>query len=276
MSATELVRAARVKGGIGPNKPTRKVLAVALLPVALIATWWFLSAGTQNFFFPALEDILAVFHPTWFTGALETEVLPSVWRLLGGYLVALAIGVSLGALLGSSPVLRALTEPVLEFLRAIPPTVIIPILILFLGIGAEMRIVVIAIGALWPILLNTIEGVRAIDEVLRDTARVYRLTPVMRVTTLILRGASPQIITGARQGLSIAIILMVISEMFAAQDGLGFTIVRFQKSYSMPEMWSGILLLGMLGFALALIFKFFESLSLKWYFGLRQSQRGGN
>jgi ABC-type nitrate/sulfonate/bicarbonate transport system permease component len=276
MSAAELVRVARVKRETGAGKKMRKMLSVVLLPIVLIAIWWFLSAGSQNFFFPPLADIVAVFHPTWFTGALETEVLPSVWRLLGGYLVAVVIGVGLGALLGSSPVLRALTEPVLEFLRAIPPTVMIPLLVLFLGIGAEMRIVVIAIGALWPILLNTTEGVRAIDEVLRDTAKVYRLTPMMRFTTLIMRGASPQIITGARQGLSIAIILMVISEMFAAQDGLGFTIIRFQKSFSMPEMWSGVLLLGVLGIIFALIFKLFESLSLKWYFGLRQSQRGGN
>lgn len=276
MTATELVRTARVKRDTGAGKKARKILAVTLLPVVLIATWWFASSGSENFFFPPLDSIVAAFQPTWFTGAIQSEVLPSVWRLLGGYLVAVVIGVGLGTLLGSSPLLRAVTEPVLEFLRAIPPTVMIPILILFLGIGAEMRVVVIAIGALWPILLNAIEGVRAIDEVLRDTAKVYRLTPMMRFTTLILRGASPQIITGARQGLSIAIILMVISEMFAAQDGLGFTIIRFQKSYSMPEMWSGILLLGVLGILLALIFKLFESLSLKWYYGLRQSQRGGN
>ncbi|SDO23602.1 ABC-type nitrate/sulfonate/bicarbonate transport system, permease component [Cryobacterium flavum] len=276
MSATELVRTARMKRDSGIGKQVRKVLAVVALPIVLIVTWWFSSAGSQNFFFPPLEQIVTAFQPTWFTGAIETEVLPSVWRLLGGYLVAGVIGIGLGALLGSSPVLRAFTEPALEFLRAIPPTVMIPILILFLGIGAEMRVVVIAIGALWPILLNTIEGVRAIDEVLRDTARVYRLTPMMRFSTLILRGASPQIVTGARQGLSVAIILMVISEMFAAQDGIGFTIIRFQKSYAMPEMWSGILLLGVLGIVLSLIFKLFESISLKWYFGLRQSQRGGN
>ncbi|TFB78018.1 ABC transporter permease [Cryobacterium flavum] len=265
-----------MKRDSGIGKQVRKVLAVVALPIVLIVTWWFSSAGSQNFFFPPLEQIVTAFQPTWFTGAIETEVLPSVWRLLGGYLVAGVIGIGLGALLGSSPVLRAFTEPALEFLRAIPPTVMIPILILFLGIGAEMRVVVIAIGALWPILLNTIEGVRAIDEVLRDTARVYRLTPMMRFSTLILRGASPQIVTGARQGLSVAIILMVISEMFAAQDGIGFTIIRFQKSYAMPEMWSGILLLGVLGIVLSLIFKLFESISLKWYFGLRQSQRGGN
>lgn len=164
----------------------------------------------------------------------------------------------------------------MEFFRAIPPPVMVPILMLFLGIGTPMRVFVIATGALWPILLNTVEGVRGIDEVLRDTSSVYRLRPATRLRTLVLRGASPQIVTGARQALSIAIILMVISEMFAARDGLGFTIVQFQRSFALPEMWTGIILLGLLGVALSLLFRAVEGPVLAWYHGLRQSQRGGS
>ncbi|TRW46807.1 ABC transporter permease [Georgenia yuyongxinii] len=254
----------------------RRFLMAVGLPVILLGIWWVASAGSESFFFPPLSEILATFPSTWFEGRITAEVLPSLYRLVAGYLIALVVGVAAGTAIGLSPRLRALTEPTLEFFRAIPPPVMIPIIMLFLGIFTSMKIFVIATGALWPILLNTIEGVRGIDDVLRDTSRVYRLRPVTRLRTLVLRGASPQIVTGARQALSIAIILMVISEMFAASNGLGFTIVQFQRSFAIPEMWTGIILLGLLGFLLSLIFRALERPVLAWYTGLRQSQRGGN
>ncbi len=254
----------------------RRVLLVVALPVVLIAAWWVASAGSTSFFFPPLRTILGVFPDTWLTGRIASDVLPSLFRLVAGYLIALVAGIGLGMLIGLNPLLRAFTEPALEFFRAIPPPVMIPILMLFLGIFTPMKVFVIATGCVWPILLNTIEGVRGIDDVLRDTSRVYRLGTAARLRTLVLRGASPQIMTGARQALSIGIILMVISEMFAANNGLGFTIVQFQRSFALPEMWTGIILLGLVGVLLSIIFRAVERPVLAWYTGLRRSQRGGN
>jgi ABC-type nitrate/sulfonate/bicarbonate transport system permease component len=253
----------------------RSAALVIALPGALLAGWWLASAESESFFYPPLREIVAVFGPTWLEGRIESDVLPSLGRLLAGYGIALAVGVLLGTAIGSSRVMRSLTEPLLEFFRAVPPPVLVPILMLFLGIGTNMKIVVVAFGAVWPILLNTVEGVRSIDEVLRDTARVYRLRRGTMLRTLLLRSASPQIVTGARQALSVAIILMVISEMFAANNGLGFTIIQFQRGFAMPEMWSGIILLGLLGVGLSLIFKLIERPVLSWYRGLRRTQRGG-
>lgn len=254
----------------------RRALVALGLPAVLVAVWWVASERADSFFFPPLSEILEVFIPTWFEGRITGHVIPSLGRLLAGYAVALVGGIALGVAIGMSRGLRAFSEPVLEFFRAIPPPVLVPILMLFLGIGTPMKIVVIAAGAIWPILLNTVEGVRAVDEVLRDTATVYRLGPLRRMRTLVLRGASPQIVTGARQALSIAIILMVISEMFAANNGLGFTIVSFQRSFALPQMWTGIILLGLVGVALSLIFRLVERPVLYWYRGLRRSQRGGS
>lgn len=252
-------------------------LALALaLPVVLVTAWWYFSEDAGSFYFPPLSDIVDAFGPTWLEGRLTADVLPSLIRLLAGFAVALVLGIGLGVAIGSSPRLRAFTEPVLEFFRAIPPPVTVPILMLFFGIGTTMRVVVIAAGAVWPVLLNTVEGVRGIDEGLRDTARVFRLRPATRLRTLVLRGASPQIVAGARQALSIAIILMVISEMFAARNGLGFAIIQFQRSFALPEMWTGIILLGLLGVVLSLVFRLVERRLLAWYHGLRRSQRGGN
>ena len=118
------------------------------------------------------------------------------------------------------------------------------------------------------------EGVRGRDELLGDTCRAYGIRGPARLRHLVLRSASPQIVTGMRQALSIGIILMVISEMFAASSGLGVTIVQFQRGFAIPEMWSGILLLGLLGVALSLAFRVFEHRVLFWYYGLRRAERG--
>jgi ABC-type nitrate/sulfonate/bicarbonate transport system permease component len=254
--------------------PARRVLLVAGLPLALLALWWVASAGSQSFYLPPLREILQTFASTWLGARLVDDVLPSVARLLAGFALAAVLGVAVGVVVGSSRRLRAALEPVLEFLRAIPPPVLVPIFILVAGIGTTMKVLVIVSGCVWPILLNTVEGVRARDEVLEDTCRAYGIRGAARLRHLVLRAASPQIVTGMRQALSIGIILMVISEMFAASSGLGFTIIQFQRGFAIPEMWSGILLLGLLGVALSLGFRVVEHRVLSWYHGLRRAQRG--
>lgn len=251
----------------------RAVLALGL-PVVLVAAWWFATEGSQSFFWPPLRDILGTFAETWWPDRIMGDVVPSLLRLLVGFAIAFVLGVGLGVAIGKSRALRAYLEPVLEFFRAIPPPVLVPILILFFGIFNTMKVVVIITGCIWPILLNTVEGVRSLDEVLIDTSKIYRLSRRARLWYNILPGASPQIFAGARQALSVGIILMVISEMFAASNGIGFTIIQFQRTFAIPQMFSGIIVLGLLGVALALVFRLVETRILRWYLGLRAAQRG--
>jgi ABC-type nitrate/sulfonate/bicarbonate transport system permease component len=251
----------------------RKVLFAVGLPVVLFAGWFVLSDGSESFYSPPLRSILTAFRDTWQPERLRADVAPSLLRLLIGFDLAMTIGIGLGVAIGLNRRLRAVLEPVLEFFRAIPPPVLVPVIMLFAGIGDVMKVIVIVFGCVWPILLNTVEGVRATDSVVLDTARAYRITGWARLSHVILPSAAPQIAAGLRQGLSIAIILMVISEMFAASNGLGFTIVQFQRGFAIPEMWSGIILLGLLGFALSLLFRLAERWALRWYEGLRAAQR---
>ncbi|MDF3145436.1 MULTISPECIES: ABC transporter permease [unclassified Streptomyces] len=251
----------------------RRVLLVLGLPAVLFAMWWFATADSTDFYVPPLSVILQKFGEVWAGDRLASDVLPSLLRLTAGYLLAVAVGVGLGLVVGTSRVVRDVLEPVLELFRAIPPPVLVPVIMLFAGIGDTMKILVIVSGCVWPILLNTVEGVRAVDEVLGDTCRSYGITGPARLWHLVLPSAGPQIVTGMRQSLSIGIILMVISEMFAASNGLGFTIVQFQRTFAIPEMWSGVLLLGLLGFALSLLFRLAERRLLAWYHGLRRAQR---
>ncbi|WP_406162231.1 ABC transporter permease subunit [Streptomyces sp. NBC_00882] len=250
-----------------------RLVLVLALPALLIAVWWFASAGSSNVFWPPLRTILQTFPDVWTAERLRADVLPSLWRLAAGYALAAVVGVAVGTVIGSYRRVRAVCEPVLEFLRAVPPPVLIPVIMLFAGIGDTMKVTVIASGCVWPILLNTVEGVRAVDPVMLETARSYGITGPSRLRDLVLRSASPQIFAGLRQALSIGIILMVISEMFAASNGIGFTIVQFQRSFAVPDMWTGILVLGLLGYLLSLVFQLIERRALAWYHGLRASTR---
>jgi ABC-type nitrate/sulfonate/bicarbonate transport system permease component len=250
-----------------------RLVFVVALPALLVAVWWAASDGSEDVYWPPLRTILEIFPDVWTGQRFKDDVLRSVLRLAGGYALAAVVGVALGTVIGSYRRVRAVCEPVLEFLRAVPPPVLVPVIMMFAGIGDTMKVTVIASGCVWPILLNTVEGVRAVDPVMAETARSYGITGAARLRNLVLPSASPQIFAGLRQALSLAIILMVISEMFAASNGLGFTIVQFQRSFAIPDMWTGILVLGLLGFLLSVVFQLVERRVLGWYHGLRASSR---
>ncbi|WP_157156442.1 MULTISPECIES: ABC transporter permease [unclassified Diaminobutyricimonas] len=251
-------------------KTLKRVLYFVALPILLILLWWVLTLGEVNFYTPKPGQLVETFAEVWFSDRFFDDVLPSITRLFVGLFAAILLGIVLGVLIGSVRWLRRLFEPLLEFFRAIPPPVLVPLLLLLIGVNDTMKVVVIVSGAIWPVLLNTVEGVRAVDEVLGDASRVYGLTGFARLRYLVLPSASPQIMAGVRQSLSIGLILMVISEMFASSSGLGFTIIQFQRSFAIPEMWSGIVLLGLIGIALSFIFQFVERRVLHWYHGLKE------
>jgi ABC-type nitrate/sulfonate/bicarbonate transport system permease component len=251
----------------------KQLLFVLALPAVLVTVWWLASDSSTSVYYPPLRTIMDAFGRVWTGQRIADDVVPSMLRLAAGYATAAVLGVALGVVIGSYRRVRAATEPVLEFLRAVPPPVLVPVIMLFAGIGDTMKIVVIATGCVWPVLLNTVEGVRAVDSVMSETARSYGIGGTARLRHLVLRSASPQIFAGLRQALSIGIILMVISEMFAASNGLGFAIVQFQRSFAIPDMWSGILVLGLLGFLLSVLFQLVERRALGWYHGLRRSRR---
>ena len=265
---------------ITPRQPSRawakfgESTAYALgLPILLLVIWGVWASISPAPFFPSPLIVFQAFIDTWIGPAFVIDVLPSLGRLAIGIILAIAIGIAAGTLIGLVRWLRELLEPILEFFRAVPPPVLIPIIAVLVGANDAMKIVVIVAGSIWPVLLNTIEGVRATDSVMTDTAHSFALTPAERLRFLVLPAASPRIMTGVRQCLSIALILMVISEMFFSSSGLGFKIVYFQRNYLIAEMWSGIVLLGLIGVLLAAIFGVVERRVLRWYHGIKEVER---
>ena len=247
---------------------------------ALILIAWNLAAkqpdeavGAEKFY-PDPLTVGRAFVDSWIGPAFVEEAVPSLYRLGVGIIASIALGIAAGTVIGLLPWLRELTEPVLEFFRAIPPPALIPIVMLLLGITDTMKVAVIVSGAVWPILLNTIDGVRATDSVMTETADAFRITWWQRLWFLVLPAASPRVMAGVRQGLSVALILMVISEMFASSSGLGYRIVYFQRNFLIAESWSGIVLLGLVGVFLAVLFGLVERRVLRWYHGMREVERG--
>ncbi|WP_432906642.1 ABC transporter permease [Micromonospora matsumotoense] len=243
------------------------------LPMLLLVVWALVATRATSRFFPDPVTIADAFVDTWVGPAFVEDVLPSLARLGLGAAASIVVGIAAGTVIGLTPWLRELLEPLLEFLRAVPPPVLIPVMMILLGITDTMKVVVIVSGAVWPILLNTIEGVRSTDSVMTETARSFRVTWWERLWFLVLPAASPRIMAGVRQALSVALILMVISEMFASSSGLGYRIAYFQRNYLIAEMWSGILLLGLVGVFLAVAFGLVERRVLRWYHGIREVNR---
>ena len=254
-----------------------------LVLLAVAVGWQLATAGGRSIFFPPLTEILAQARRSWLSGppsslfltsAVATDVVPSLGRLLGGWLLAVVAGVGLGTAIGLVRNLADYLDPVIEFVRAIPPPALIPPFIVLLGLGSDMKIALIAVGVVWPILLNTIDGVRSVDPVLVDTGRTLRTGRLRRLAYIVLPSAAPRIFAGLRVSLSLSLILMVISEMVAATGGIGFTIVQAERSFATKQMWAGIVLLGVLGYVLNTLLLLVERRVLAWHRGARGHEEG--
>jgi ABC-type nitrate/sulfonate/bicarbonate transport system permease component len=252
----------------------RRLLATGLevtVPLLVLVAWGLASAGSETYYFPPLTEILSTFADTWLFERVGSDVVPSLLRMGAGFGIAVVVAIAAGLLLGLSPRSRRAAAPIVEFLRAIPPPALLPFAILVIGVGDSMKVFIIAFVCLWPILLNTIDGVTGVDPTLRETTRVYGIGGRDRLWRVMLPAASPQIFAGLRTSLSLALILMVISEMVASTNGIGYFVLQSQRTFAIPEMWSGILLLGILGYTLNGAFVLIERRALRWHRGARAS-----
>ena len=214
----------------------------------MLAVLWAWTAGAESYYFPPLGDVLPAFADTWLFERFREDVVPSLSRLWIGYAIAVVVGITLGVRARPRPSLRRMATPVIEFLRAIPAPALIPFAILVLGVENDSKIFLIAVVCVFPVLLNAIDGVAGVEPTLLDTTSVYRIRKLDRLRYVVLPAAAPQIFAGMRTSLSLSLILMVICEMVASSNGIGYFILQSQRSFAITEMWSGILLLGLLGY----------------------------
>ncbi|TDQ55906.1 ABC-type nitrate/sulfonate/bicarbonate transport system permease component [Actinomycetospora succinea] len=241
----------RVGGGL----VTRPLVRWGVFALVVVV-WELVARAAGSAFFPPPTAIAQVGWRTWFSGpavlteAAWADVVPSVLRVVVGWGLSAVIGIAVGLLLGRSRRAGEYLAPLLAFARALPPPVLIPVFVILFAAGTPMQLAVIVFGTVWPVLLNTADGARGVDPVTMDTAEVYRVTGFRRLRRVILPAAAPRIVAGLRVSLSLALILMVVSELMASTSGLGHQLVVAQRGFDFPAMWAAIVLLGVVGYAL--------------------------
>lgn len=243
-----------------------------LVPIVALAIWYTLSAGSQSLYYPPLAEIVDRFVAVWLGPGLVQDALPSLGRMTLGYAIAGLGGVVVGTLLGLSPMARTLLGPTVEFLRALPAVLLIPFALVVFSDDLTLKVFVIALGCSFPVVLNTMDGVRSVEPLLLDMARAFRFSRFEQVWRVVLPSAAPQIFAGLRAALSLALILMVVSEMVASTNGIGYAILQAQRLFATTDMWAGILLLGLLGYLINAALVLVERRVLAWHRGFRASQ----
>lgn len=247
--------------------------------VAAILVWEVLTRLAGSPFFKAPSEIATGAVDLWFHGTLAQpivadtvfeDMLPSVGRLLFGWLLAAAVGITAGLALGRSRVAMDYVGPMLAFARSIPPVLLLPFFLVIFGIGATEQIAAIMFSAVWPILLNAVDGAKSVDHVKVETVRSFRISRLQWITRVVLPAALPKIFAGLRVSLSLCLVLMVISEMVGATDGIGYRLVYAQREFNYTPMWAWIVLLGILGYGLNTLLLAGEHRVLSW-----QQSRGG-
>lgn len=237
-----------------------------LLFAVLLAAWEVSSAWKliDPVSVPRVSLIMASWIDTLRNGQMINALLPSLWRIFAGFGLAVLVAVPLGLLMGSVSLFYRLLEPITEFIRPIPAAAYIPVAILFLGIGNEMKIFVVFLACLFPILLNAYGGVRGVDPVLIDTGRTFGVSRLKALRQIVFPAALPSILTGMRISLGIALIVAVVAEMIAGNSGIGYFILDMQRVFRVPEMFAGIFTLGLLGFLINFAFLKVEQHVLRW------------
>ncbi len=164
--------------------------------------------------------------------------------------------------------------PHVEYWRAMPPPALLPISVILLhSIGNLQKVSFIAFFCIFPVLLNTIDGVRGLDPTIVDTARAYGVPVQERIRRIVLPAAFPQISAGMRTSLSLAVIIMVVAEYFSSTSGVGYVLLISKNTFQLGPMWAAILLIGVIGYVLNLAYLLVERRLLAWHRGWRAATR---
>jgi ABC-type nitrate/sulfonate/bicarbonate transport system permease component len=251
-----------------------RALGIAFL-IALLLLWELVSdmGWVSPFSLPAMSAVAKTLFNLVMSGEIPRELGASLWRMFTGYAIGAALGVALGLLMGTYKTVYHLLEPITEVLRPIPSPAYVPIAILFLGIDDEMKIFMIAFSAFFPVLLNTYGGVRSVDPIQIQTAQTFGVRRSKVLLQIVLPAASPSIFTGLRISLAVALIVMVIAEMVAASNGIGYFILSSERGFKVKEMFAGVVALAIVGYALNALFLGIESRVMAWHRGFTQQQR---
>lgn len=232
-------------------------------PLAVVIRWWSYLAP-QDAYDPAQGSRVA-----WlFSGELIQDAIGSLYRVLAGFFLGTALALPLGLWMGTSERVLELVNPMLQVLRPIPPIAYIPLAILWFGLGNPPAIFLIVIGAFFPVLMNTIAGVRQVDGIYLRAARSLGARQGTIFRRVIFPAATPYILAGMRIGIGTAFIVVIVSEMIAVNNGLGYRILEAREYFWSDKIIAGMLSIGLIGLAIDTFMNRINDYLLRWHRGL--------
>jgi ABC-type nitrate/sulfonate/bicarbonate transport system permease component len=225
--------------------------------VVAVALWELAARAGESPFFPPPSRIAVALWGTWFAGPptrlwlsdlAVANLLPGIGRMLLGWAIAAVCGVAAGLVLGRSGTALQYLSPLFAFARAVPPPLLVPLFLVLFDLGTPMQLATIVVGVVWPVLLSSIDGAASVHPVQVETARAFGLPRAEWWLRIVLPAAAPKVFAGLRVSLSLALILMVISELVGATNGLGLQLALAQRRFDFLTMWTVVVLLGLLGY----------------------------
>jgi sulfonate transport system permease protein len=238
-----------------------------LLPLLLVGLWQFLSttgrlpAGVL----PAPSDVLRAAWVQARRGELQHDVLVSLRRVAIGFFAGAATGLLLGFLVGLSGLAHGLLDRSLQMVRTIPHLALVPLMILWFGIGEEPRVLLVALGSLFPVYLNTMAGIRNVDPKLIELGRSYGLGPLELIGAVVLPGALQPLLTGIRYALGVAWLTLVVGETIASRDGIGYMVQNARELLRTDVILLAIVLYAMAGWVADTLMRLVERRLLRWH-----------
>lgn len=244
----------------------RDVGVALLLPLGLLALWW-LAAGRGWIppqVLPAPATVLATLHDTLASGELAGHLQVSLLRVLGGFAAGLAGGLALGVAMGLSPTFKDYVHPLFKAFAQVPVLGWLPLLMLLVGIDEALKIILIAKAAFVPIALNTCQGLEGVPTRLIEVARVLKFSRWQLLSKVVLPSAFAPIWTGIRYGLTHAWLALVVVELLASSEGLGFMIVYGRQLFQLDMVLAAVVVVGAVGYALDKVLALVEQRLLRW------------
>ena len=235
-------------------------------PVVLLLLWeWAVRVRVLDArFFPAPSSVVGSALGLARDGELWSDLRVTLVRLLLGFLVGALPGIALGLSMGLSRWVRAVASPLIAALYPIPKIAVLPLIILIFGLGDLSKIVVVAVGVFFIMAINTSAGVLQIERIYLDVAKAYGMRGAAYVRGVLLPGALPSLLTGAKVSLGIALILVVAAEFLAAHDGLGYLIWNGWQTLQVEQMYVGLVIVAILGYVLTIGLEETGRLVLPW------------
>lgn len=239
----------------------------SLVSPALVLCIWEIAGRlgwTNPILLPRPSQIIGAVFALVANGAVFIPLAHTVGLFVVGYMLASLIGTGLGIAMATSRTLYGVLEPLVEILRPIPKPALVPVLFLFLGIGKATMITLVAFAAVFPILISTLQGVKGIDPVLLETARTFQVSRFRTILSIILPASLPMILAGMRVALGLGLVLVILAEMLASEDGVGFRILDLERSFQIRDMFAWVVVLVALGGALMKLFDIVERRLVPW------------